>query len=245
MRKIVAVVGVICVSGIIIYSVRGNKDEDVKLHEIVARAIKAQGGENLEKFKSRIAKSRGKLLELDYTTENAYQFPNRSRTVAESKLGKFVQILNGEKGWVKFGDLGRECIKEEMDEMREQLNASQIANLAVLTDPEYRLSPLGEEKVDDRPAVGVRVEHKGFRDISLYFDKESYLLLKMETRIKDPLRGGEEIAAETYYGDYKNVDGVMTAHKITIKYDGKVYIDSELTEVKYSEKLDDSYFEKP
>lgn len=245
MRKIVGLVGVVCVSGIIIYSVRGNKDEDVKLHELVARAIKAQGGDNLEKFKGRIAKTKGKLLELDYTTENAQQFPDRLRTVAESKLGKFVQVLNGPKGWVKFGDLGRECIKEEMDEMREQLNAAQISHLAILTDPEYKLSPLGEEKVDDRPAIGVRVEHKGYRDISLYFDKENYLLLKMETRIKDPLRGGEEIAAETLYGDYKNVDGVMTAHKITIKYDGKVYIDSEITDVKYSEKLEDTVFEKP
>jgi len=91
----------------------------------------------------------------------------------------------------------------------------------------------------------VHVEHKGYRDINLYFDKESNLLLKMETRIKDPLRGGEEVAAETLYSDYRNVDGVMTAHKIAIKYDGKTYIESEVTEVKYAERLDDHVFEKP
>lgn len=245
MRKIAGVVGVICVSGIIIFSVRGNKDEDAKMREIVSRAIKAHGGDNLEKAKSTISRGKGKLLDLDYTSENSVQLPDRSRTVAESKFGKFVQVLNGDKGWIKLGDLSRECAKEELDEMREQFNAMQISRLAVLNDREYKLSPLGEEKVDDRPVIGVRVEHKGFRDISLYFDKESYLLLKMETRIKDPLRGGEEIAAETLYNDYKDVDGVMTAHKVTIKYDGKVYIESELTEVKYSDKLDDILFEKP
>jgi len=165
--------------------------------------------------------------------------------LAESKLGKFVQILNGDKGWVKLGDLSRECVKEELDEMREQLNAVQISHLTALTDREFKLSPLGEEKIDDRPVVGVRVEHKGYRDISLYFDKENDLLLKMETRFKDPLRGGEEVAAETLYGDYKNVDGVMTAYKVTIRYDGKTYIESEITDVKYSEKLEDSVFDKP
>jgi outer membrane lipoprotein-sorting protein len=245
MRKIVGVVGVVCVSGIIIFSVRGNKDEDAKMREIVARAVKAHGGDNLEKYKGSITKTKGKLLDLEYTTEASLQMPDRSRTVAESKLGKYVQILNGDKGWVKLGDLSRECVKEELDEMREQLNAAQISHLTVLADREYKLSPLGEEKVGDRQAIGVRVEHKGYRDISLFFDKENNLLLKMETRIKDPLRGGEEVAAETLYGDYKNVDGVMTAHKITIKYDSKTYIEGDITDVRYSEKLDDSVFEKP
>jgi outer membrane lipoprotein-sorting protein len=245
MRKIAGVVGVVCVSGIIIFSVRGNKDEDAKMRDIVARAIKAHGGDNVEKFKGSVTKTKGKLLDLEYTTETSLQAPDRTRTVAESKLGKFVQVLNGDKGWVKFGDLGRDCVKEELDEMREQLNANLIAHLAVLTEREYKLSPLGEEKVDDRPAVGVHVEHKGFRDLNLYFDKESFLLLKMETRIKDPLRGGEEVAAETVYGGYKDVDGVMTAHRITIKYDGKAYIESEVTEVKYADKLEDIVFEKP
>ncbi len=245
MRKIVGVVGVVCISGIIIFSVRGNKDEDAKMREVIARAIKAHGGENFEKFKGSITKTKGKLLDLEYTTENAVQIPDRSRTVAESKLGKFIQVLNGDKGWVKLGDLSRECVKEELDEMREQLNAMQISHLTVLTDREYKLSPLGEEKVDDRPAIGIRVEHKGFRDISLFFDKENSLLLKMETRIKDALRGGEEVAAEWMYGDYRNVDGVMTAHKITIKYDSKTYIESEITDVRYAEKLEDSVFEKP
>jgi outer membrane lipoprotein-sorting protein len=245
MRKIVGVVGVVCVSGIIIFSVRGNKDEDAKMREIVAQAIKAHGGDNLEKLKGSISKTKGKLLDLEYTTETALQLPDRTRTLAESKLGKFVQVLNGDKGWVKLGDLSRECVKEELDEMREQLNAVQISHLTALSDREYKLSPLGEEKVDDRPVIGVRVEHKGFRDINLYFDKENNLLLKMETHIKDPLRGGEEIPAETLYSDYKDVDGIMTAHKVTIRYDGKTYIESEVTDVKYSEKLDDSVFDKP
>lgn len=245
MRIIAGVVGVVCVSGIIIFSVRGNKDEDAKMREIIARAIKAHGGDNLERYKASISKTKGKLLDLEYTTETTLELPDRSRTVAESKLGKFIQVLNGDKGWVKLGDLSRECVKEELDEMREQLNAAQISHLTVLNNREYKLSPLGEEKIDDRPAIGIRIEHSGFRDINLYFDKETNLLLKTETRIKDPLRGGEEVAAETLYSDYKDVEGVMTAHRITIRYDGKTYIEGELSEVTYAEKLDDSVFSKP
>jgi hypothetical protein len=129
--------------------------------------------------------------------------------------------------------------------MREQLNALRISRLTALTEKEYKLSPLAEENIDGRPAIGVRVEHKGFRDVNLFFDKESYLLLKTQTLIKDPLRGGEEVAAETVYGDYRDINGVMTAHKFSIKYDGKAYNEGEVTDVNYSETLDDNIFEKP
>jgi hypothetical protein len=244
MRKIVGVLGVLAVFGIIIFSVRGN--EEAKLREIISRAIKAHGGaDNLEKGKASITKIKGKLLELDYTAENSIQLPDRLRTAAESKLGKMVQIINGDKGWVKLGELSRECVKEELPEMREQLNALRISHLTVLTEKEYKLSPLAEETIDGHPAVGMRVEHKGFRDVNLFFDKESGLLLKMQTPIKDLLRGGEEIPAETIYSDYRNVDGIMTAHHFTIKYDGKVYNEGEITEIKYSDSLDDNVFDKP
>lgn len=244
MRKIAGIVGVVSVSALIIFSVRGN--EEAKLREIIARAIKAHGGaENLEKFKGSIAKSQGKLLDLEYTAETSVQMPDRSRTVAQSKLGKFVQVLNGDQGWLKFGELSKECSKEELAELKEQLNSTLIAHLTVLSEKEYKLSPLGEEQIDDKPAVGIRVEHKGFRDVCLYFDKATGLLVKMQSRLKDPVKGGEEINAETLYGDYKDVEGVMTAHKVTIKYDGKVYTEAAVTDVKLAEKLDESTFERP
>ncbi|MHB1425232.1 MAG: hypothetical protein ACYC3I_18840 [Gemmataceae bacterium] len=245
MRKIAGiVVGVVGVFAIIIFSVRG--DEDAKMRELIERAIKAHGGpENLEKLKASVTKIKGKIIDLDYSAENSIQLPDHLRTSAESKLGKYVQIYNGEKGWIKLGELSRECIKEELPEMREQLNALQISRLTVLSDKEYKLSPLGEEKIDDRTVVGIRVEHKGYRDVNLFFDKESNLLLKMQTHLKDPMRGGEEVAAETLYNDYTDVDGIMTAHKFTIKYDGKVYNEGEIIEIKYSETLDDSVFERP
>ena len=244
MRKIAGAIGVVSVFAVIIFSVRGN--EEAKLREVLASAIKAHGGaEKMEKLKASIIKTKGKLVDLEYTAETSIQLPDRSRTVAESKLGKFIQILDNDKGWIKVGDFTRECLKEELAEMKEQLNAACIARLSVLSGEEYTLSPLGEENIDGRPAIGMRVERKGFREVSLYFDKENNLLLKIQTRVRDPLRGGLECTSETLYSDYRDVDGLMMAYKFTIKYDGKVYNEGELTDVQFAEKLDDSLFEKP
>ncbi|HTU20078.1 MAG TPA: hypothetical protein VMG10_18580 [Gemmataceae bacterium] len=244
MRKIAGAIGVVSVFAVIIFSVRGN--EEAKLREVLARAIKAHGGaENLEKMKARIIKSKGKLIELEYTAQASIQMPKRSNITAESKFGKFVQVINDDKAWIKLGELSRECTEQEMAEMKEQLNATCIANLSVLADKEYKLSPLADEAVEGRPAIGMRVERKGFRDVCLYFDKENSLLLKMQSRIRDPLRGGLEFTAETLYGDYREVDGLMIAFKSTIKYDGKVYNEAEVTEAKAADKLDESVFDKP
>jgi hypothetical protein len=244
MRKIAAVVGVISLFTFILLVRAG---DDAKVRDLIARAIKAHGGaENLDKWKASTLKTKGKILDLDYTAQTSIQLPDRTRTEARSHLGKLLQVIDGDKGWIQLGGgTTRECVKEEVAEMREQLNAMRIARLTVLTDKEYKLTLAGEEKIDGRPAIGVRVEHAGYRDVYLYFDKENNLLAKIQTRIKDPLRGGEEVVAETWYGDYKKVNGVMTAHKFTIKYDGKVYNDGEVVEAKYAEKLDDSVFEKP
>src|SRR5947199_8063195 len=132
-----------------------------------------------------------------------------------------------------------------MAEAREELYAAGVETLVPLTGKEFKLTPLGEVKVGARPAVGVRVSHEGRRDINLFFDKEKYHLLKVERTVKDFMAGGQEVRQETAYGDYKDVEGIATAHKFDIKRDGKDYVDGEMTEVKLHEKLDDSLFTKP
>jgi hypothetical protein len=186
---------------------------------------------------------------IDYTGENSVQLPNRIRTEVEVDVNgqkfKFVQVVDGDKGWMKLGDNTEDLNKDMLAEAKEQMNVAQISHLTVLTDKDYKLSTLGESKVGDRPAVGVRVEHKGFRDVNLYLDKENGQILKTETRGKDLMQDGKEYTAETFYDDYKMVDGVLVAHKILIKRDGNKYVEAELTEVKVSEKLDDGVFAKP
>lgn len=251
MRKTVGFVGMFILLAAV---APARADEDAKLREIVAKAIKAHGGaDTVKKLQATVTKTKGKFYGLgdaiDYNGETAIQLPDRIRTeVAGSANGqefKFVQVVKGDKGWMKFGDEAMELSKEMIDEAKEQLNAASIAHLTVLTGKGYKLSSLGDVEVGDREAVGVRVEREGFRPVSLFFDKGNGMLVKSETRGKDLMRGGEEYTSETFYKNYKKVDGLMVAHKLTIKRDSKDYVESETTEVKLSEKLDDATFAKP
>jgi len=116
--------------------------------------------------------------------------------------------------------------------------------LIPLKDKAVNLSTLGEIKVDDRPALGVRVSSKGHRDINLYFDKETHLLVKSEMRVKVEATG-MEANQETFYGGHKEVGGIKEPMKFVIKRDGKPYLNAEVEEVRRGEKVDDSVFAKP
>jgi hypothetical protein len=252
MWKIAGVFGAVSLLSFLIPPVRA--DEDATLREVIDRAIKAGGGlDNLTKFKASVTKQKGKVHTpggaLSFTSESSIQLPDRLRSEQHIKVGDMqftvLVIVAGNKGWFQLMGKTDAMNKDMLDESKEQLNAANISQLACLQDKEYKLSSLGEVKVGDRPAIGIRVERKGYRDVNLFFDKDRSLLLKLETRGKDFMQGGQEYTTTTLYDDYKKVEGMMVAHKVTIERDGKPYVETETTELKISEKLDDSLFEKP
>jgi hypothetical protein len=177
------------------------------------------------------------------------QAPDKLRLEVSLNAGgmdvTIVQVVNGDKGW--FGANGNfdEMSKEQLDEAKEQLHTRQVSELRGLTGKDVKLSPLGESKVGDASAVGVRVSRKGFRDVDLYFDKDKGLLLKSETEGVDVMGGGGKFKAQTLYHDYKKVDGVMRPHKVVVLHDGAPFFDMEMTKVTAAEKLDDKDFAKP
>ena len=155
------------------------------------------------------------------------------------------QALKGAKGWMAINGKAQDLAKEQIDEVREGIHVHEVSRLLPLAGKDYKLSTLGEAKVDNNPALGVHVEYKGRRDVNLFFDKKSGLLVKIATRGKDPMAGDQEFAADTYYRDYKKVGDVMVPHKIELRRDDKLFVDGDLVEFTPSEKLDDALLTKP
>jgi hypothetical protein len=55
----------------------------------------------------------------------------------------------------------------------------------------------------------------------------------------------QEVTEESFFSDYKEVQGTKQAMKFTTKRDGKPYLEGEITEYHPAEKLDDSVFAEP
>jgi hypothetical protein len=228
-------------------------DDQAEMKALLAKAIKALGGEaKLAKYKATTLKFKGKVYvmgEHEYTAEfamqNADQFKSTISVDVNGMTFTFITVVNKDKGWIKENDKTKVMDKDRFAEEKQRLYAGSVTSLLVLKKKGFTLSPVGAVKIGQRDATGMKISSKGHRDINLYFDNKTGLLLKMETNVK-AMGGDNEVPQETFYEDYKKMDGFMVPTKIRIKRDGKKFVDvTETTEVKYLEKLDDSEFEKP
>jgi hypothetical protein len=149
-------------------------------------------------------------------------------------------VVNGDKGWMNDADMNADQIAD----FKSQCYSFWIATLVPLKDKAFTLTSLGEVKVGDQPALGVKVSHAGHPDISLYFDKKTGLLVKDVRRTKT--EEGKEVDVESIGSAHKNMDGVMIATKVLVNRDGKKFVEGEILDYKASDKkLDDKIFAKP
>jgi hypothetical protein len=214
---------------------------------VIDKAINAAGGEEkLAKAKAQTWKEKGTFYGmgagLPYTGTYALQWPDRFRMDIQDV---FIIVLNGDKGWMRNQGGTQELTGEQLAEQKHRHYAGWVSTVLPLKDPAFTLSPLAETKVGDKAADGVKVSRKDQRDVKLYFDKGTGLLCKNEYRIKDESQGGKEVTMESFFSDYKDVDGVKIPMKIVVKRDGDQYVEAENTDVKLADKLDDSVFAKP
>ena len=235
-------------------AVRAGDDE---AKQIVAKAIKAHGGEEfLTKHKAVQATDKGKINipgvgEVDFTEEFSYLLPDKFKHTIEFESTnlkvRFVALSVGDKVSVdatvngQVADLGTN-LREAYKNVPHVLRVAHLAPL--LKDKDYELSLIGEDKVEDKKVIGVRVTKKGQKDVSVFFDAETGLLAKMEYQTLDA-SNGKEVNEERIIKDYtKNKDGVQVPKKTLIKQDGKKFAEYETVEIKYLEKLDDGEFKK-
>jgi hypothetical protein len=226
-----------------------------KPREIIERAIKAHGGQNkLERITCDKVKAQGVMHigddDVPFTTETFVQLPGqfKSTVVATQNDRKrtIVQILNGDKTSVTVDGQPIKVTAASDLEMRENMHLERAVRLVpLLTDKAFELAALEETKVNDQPANSVRVSMKGHKDLRMYFDKETNLLMKTEHMLEEP-KEGKEFKQEEYYGDFKDLGGGFTRPtRITVYRDGKKIMEAKLTEVKYLEKIPETEFTKP
>jgi hypothetical protein len=180
--------------------------------------------------------------------EDVWQMPDRYKSTSTVSLGgqkvTQTQAIVGDKGWTQVGSAAQDMPKDALAEMKEQKYAEDLDRLGFLKDASVELSFLGEAKVDSRPAVVVLVKSKGHRDVKLYFDKETGLLVKREHRVIDPAVG-KEVVQEVVFGDYKETDGLKHYRTISAYRGGKKFIDAKVVEIEFFKTLDEKVFVKP
>ena len=227
-------------------------DDDKEARAILDKAIQAHGGEaNLSKIKAMYLKGTGVAHiggDFKFNGEWYLMGSTHSKVTIDVDINgmniRIVKVLSDDKGWQKTGDAATVPLNnDDLAEEKAIVYGRHVTTLMPLKDKGVKLASLGEVKAGDQTLVGMRVTRDKHRDVSLYFDKKTHLLFKVEMAVKD---GGQEFVQDVIYSDYKAVDGVQLAHKVEFKRDGKAFVDADFTEVRpHTQKLDDSIFIMP
>jgi len=250
MRKLICCSLVTCA---MLWTATGVRADDQSAKSIIEKGIKALGGaENLGKHKALTFKGKGTFhgtgMPIEYTGEWFVQPPMQMKGQIDADFNgmklPIIQLLNGDKAWRSMMGNLQELEGDELAESQNEFYEARVATLLVLSEPAFILASLGESKVGDKAAVGVKVSHKDHKDVSLFFDKESGLLLKSARKARDTMAMAD-VDQETFYSDYQDFDGIQRAKKRTIKRGGNPYNDMQITEYKPVDKLDEHTFDKP
>jgi hypothetical protein len=227
----------------------GAADSDVSA--ILDKAIKAHGGaEKLGQERAVRVKSKGTVAigdGADFTAETTTQAGKFRQVIQLSVAGQEVTmtvVFDGMKGWQNANGATKEIEGDLLDDIKEGAYANRLRRMAFLKDKSLQLSPLGETKVNDRPAVGIKVVSKGHPDVKLFFDKESGLLVKTERQVLDGMTQ-QKVLEEWIVQAHQEADGMKLPKKVLINHDGKKFIEQEVTEITFPKQLAKDEFAEP
>jgi hypothetical protein len=220
---------------------------------LIERAIKAHGGEEkLRRLRADKVKVKGVLVvgsrEAPFTGETSVQLPSQFKNVlqitVDNRTFSLVQVLNGEQAHIVVDGQPQKLEPAALAEMRETLHLDRAIRLVpLLTDRLFDLTVLPETKVQGKPVQGIRVTAKGRKELRMYFDRATSLLVKTEHHVGD--KTGKEVRQEEYYSNFRELGGYLRPVKVVAFRAGTKVMEAVVTEVKYYERMDDAEFAKP
>ena len=222
-------------------------DQDTKA--ILDKAIKALGGEaKLGKALAFSSKAKGTIRfggnENPFNSQLTVKGLDHYRSEFGNDMFQGVVVLAGDKGWRKFGDNLMEMDADAVANEKRNIYLQVVpVTLVPLKGKGFKVESVGEEKVGDKPAVGLKATGPDGKDFNLYFDKESGLPVKLTAKVIGFM--GEEFTQETTFGDYKDFDGIKKATKVEVKRGGETFLEQEVTEFKALDKVPPETFAEP
>jgi hypothetical protein len=155
-----------------------------------------------------------------------------------------LQVANGDKAKSKVSLDGRDLPgggDDEKDELKASAALQDMSQIyPLLDDKKYALKAEPDAEVEGKKVavIGVTILDSK-KTVTLSFDKESGLLVKMQRKGRGPAADGslKDVDEESFPSDYKKVNGLMTPMKMLVKHDGAKFMSYTLSDVENLESL--------
>jgi hypothetical protein len=211
--------------------------------EIIEKYVKAIGGrEAMQKHKSRVQTGTMELSPMGVkgTIESYARSDEKSFVkVSLAGIGDLLDGYDGKTAWTSNPIQGNRV--KEGKELLQSKRTAAFGREWSLDKLYTTLTVRGVEKVGDRDTYVVVGSTEGLPDDIMYFDTENGLMLRSDSIVISP--EGQQ-ATNTYYEDYRDVEGVKSAHRIRAKTPAFEIV-TTINETKYNVPIEDSKFVQP
>jgi outer membrane lipoprotein-sorting protein len=220
--------------------------------EVVEKHLAALGGrEALSKLTSRKVTGTASLTtpmgELTGTVETWQKAPNKSRTFMQldlTSLGAGMmsvdQRFDGNVGFVSNTMTGNvDLTGSAADGLKNNLFPHNLLDYKA-RGTKVELQP--SQKYNGKDAIVMLVSPKAGPPTTVFFDPDTYLVMKTTTMVDIPQMGQAEQTSEL--SDYRTVDGVKVAF-VSKNSTAAQAVTIKVTKVEHNIPMDDSIFTKP
>ena len=215
--------------------------------QIFDRYVEAIGGVTANrKLTSRIMKMTLVVQDSDVTAsiESYRQAPNKAVDISQIKLGNGIEFesssgFNGAVGW-SFNPADGGIRELSGSRLAEEKRDSEFYWEIKLKELYPKMALAGQATVGDRLAYCIEATPPEGDPIKLYFEAQTGLLVRLDS-VEETETGGK-IPIETYFEDYREVDGVKMPFTIRQPSYESTY---KVNEVRHNVSIDEVKFNSP
>ena len=213
--------------------------EGLTAKDVIDNYLEAIGGK--EKFSNVVDRTtilRGKIMGQNLSVVIKQKIPNKLRQNIRSGEMKQTILYDGTKGVMIIGDKKTELDNNELEKLKLE------AAMNFLLDPEaygVSLELKGIETVDSLLCYKIVLITEEGKCWEQFYEIDSGLKIKEVKEVETTL---ENFVQETYYSDYKEIDGLKFPFNIKQSF-GMQTIEMNVSSVKLNKGLKDSVFEIP
>lgn len=220
---------------------------DPKAQELLDRTIQALGGPAFLRVKTLVTRGRAFAISNEATVglfpfQSYMQYPDKRR-FAYGKTPQVILINTSDSAW-EMDRYGLESQPLEQAERWKIANRYSLANLFRLRihEPGVLIQAGGVDFVDNVPTIGLELTEVQGARVTLDLDRRNYLPLRIRYKVLNP-KTGEWDDDMDVYGDYRNVQGIMTPMH-TVRYiNGERVSETFCNSASYDEDIPASYFQ--
>jgi hypothetical protein len=224
--------------------VSGNLVHAQSLDDILKDHYAAIGQDKMIKINTQ--KMTGKMLQggVEIPFIQMAKRPDKVRVEGTFQELTFIQTYNGKEGWSLNPFTGatdaQPMSEDQLKSMKYQSDMDGM--LWNWKEKGYTTTYEGKDDMEGTSCYKIKVVTKDGDAFTYYIDPDSYVIVRSNSKIKIM---GNETDADTYYSNYKQIDGIAIPGKMENKMNGQLAGTIMVDTVYFNTELADSLFDKP